>query len=118
MVKNQPSCGPHAGTRALSRCDDDIRLLQLEVAELQRKLFATQKTAPDVTTYDRNIAQLKADVFKARREAEQMSVTLEDPKLAPDRQVGGGVSTCERGGWQAKAHCQCQAVQSLETRLC
>lgn len=30
------------GTRALLRCDDDIRVLQLEVAELQRKLFATQ----------------------------------------------------------------------------
>ncbi len=31
-----------AGTRELSRCNDDIRMLQLEVAELQRKLFATQ----------------------------------------------------------------------------
>lgn len=48
-------------------------------------MLATHKTAPDVVSYDRSVAQLKAEVFKARREAEQLSVTLEDPSLAPDR---------------------------------
>jgi hypothetical protein len=44
-----------------------------------------QKTAPDVAAYDRGIAALKAEVFRARREAEQLSVTLEDPSLTPGR---------------------------------
>lgn len=48
---------------------------------------APQKTAPDVAQYDRGIAALKAEVFKARREAEALSTTLEDPKLTPDRWV-------------------------------
>lgn len=44
-----------AGTLALQRCDDDMRLLQLEVGELQRRVFATHKTAPDVVSYDRQV---------------------------------------------------------------
>ncbi|KAL4436789.1 hypothetical protein ABPG75_003928 [Micractinium tetrahymenae] len=73
------------GTVALQRCDDDMRLLQLEVAELQRKLSATHKTAPDVVSYDRQIAALKADVLRARKEAETLGAALESPKESMER---------------------------------
>lgn len=75
---------PGAGTVALQRCDDDMRLLQLEVAELQRRLSATHKTAPDVVSYDRQIAALKADVLRARREAEGLGAALEAPRDCRD----------------------------------
>lgn len=58
---------PAAGTLALQQCDDDMRMLQLEVGELQRRMHATHKTAPDVVAYDRQIAGLKAEVLRARK---------------------------------------------------
>ena len=57
----------YAGTLALQQCDDDIRVLQLEAGELQRRLHATHKTAPDVVAFDRQIASLKAQVLRARK---------------------------------------------------
>ncbi|KAL4432605.1 hypothetical protein ABPG77_000542 [Micractinium sp. CCAP 211/92] len=74
-----------SGTLALQRCDDDMRLLQLEVAELQRSLSVTHKTAPDVVSYDRQIAALKADVLRARNEAEGLGAALEAPAECRDR---------------------------------
>lgn len=74
-----------AGTVVLQHCDDDMRQLQLEVGELQRRLYATHKTAPDGATYDRQIATLKADVLRARREADIFGAALEDPSACPDR---------------------------------
>lgn len=76
---------PAAGTVALQRCDDDMRLLRLEVAELQRSLSVTHKTAPDVVSYDRQIAALKADVLRARNEAEGLGAALETPAECRDR---------------------------------
>ncbi|PRW58036.1 coiled-coil domain-containing 146-like [Chlorella sorokiniana] len=73
------------GTLALQQCDDDMRVLQLEVGELQRRLHATHKTAPDVVAYDRQIASLKAEVLRARKEAETFGAALESPKDCPDR---------------------------------
>lgn len=96
-----------AGTVALQRCDDDMRLLQLEVAELQRSLFATHKTAPSVVSYDRQIAALKADVLRARKEADAFGAALESPqesrarlrmlpgKLPSREELEGRVATIE-----------------------
>ena len=76
---------------ALQKCGDDMRLLQLEVGELQRRLFATHKTAPDVVAYDRQIAALKAEVMRARAEAEGLGAALESPKECGERwRVLGG----------------------------
>lgn len=52
----------------MQQAGDDARALQLEAEELQRRLAATHKTAPDVVAYDRQIAALKADVLRARRQ--------------------------------------------------
>lgn len=76
---------PAAGTVALQRCDDDMRLLRLEVAELQRRLSTTHKAAPDVASHDRQIAALKADVLRARKEAEALGDALEAPRDCRDR---------------------------------
>ena len=70
---------------ALQQCDDDMRLLQLEVAKLQRSMFATHKTAPDSVAYDRQIAALKAEVLRARREADAFGSALELPSECAER---------------------------------
>lgn len=71
-----------------SRRGISLPLLLNRSAASDRSLCPLQKTAPDVAVYDRNIAALKAEVLRARREAEQVAATLEDPKLAPDRWAG------------------------------
>ena len=70
---------------ALQQCDDDMRLLQLEVAELQRRMFAIHKTTPDSVAYDRQIAALKAEVLRARREADAFGSALESPSECAER---------------------------------
>lgn len=73
------------GAAALARCDDEVRALSLQAGELQRRLFATHKTAPDVSRYDRTVAGLKAELLAARREAEALGAALESPVAAPGR---------------------------------
>eukprot|EP00887_Chlorella_sp_A99_P007989 scaffold12.g7989.t1 len=73
------------GAAALARCEDEMRVLGLEAAELQRRLFASHKTAPDVPRYDRSVARLKAELLQARREAEALGAELESPKASLER---------------------------------
>ena len=74
-----------AGAVALQQCGDDMRVLQLEAAELQRRVGATHRTAPNVGAHDRQVAALKADVLRAHREAEGLGAALESPGDSAER---------------------------------
>jgi hypothetical protein len=70
---------------ALRGCGDDMRALQLQAAELQRRLDATQRAAPDDVSHDRQMARLRAEVLRARREAESLGDALESPEGCAER---------------------------------
>ena len=102
------------GAQALLRCEDEMRVLSLEAAELQRRLFATHKTAPDVPRYDRSVARLKTELLQARREVEELGAVLESPKAttgrwrllpgknpAPAELEGRITQVGDSGGWPA-----------------
>lgn len=70
---------------ALRGCDADMRGLQLQAAELQRRLDASQRAAPDEASGDRQVARLRAEVQRARQEAESLGESLESPEGCADR---------------------------------
>lgn len=67
------------GQLELVRRTDEARLLKLEVAELQRSIEVTKHLVPHVPLLDTDVARLQKQLFEARREAEQLSLSLEDP---------------------------------------
>lgn len=70
-----------------------IRVLRLEMAELERSLHATRVSMPDVEGIDTEVAALKADLYKARHASEVLSDKLEDPSAnaARARLLGGKI---------------------------
>ena len=50
----------------LTRREDEIRMLQLQVKELQRSLNVTQNLAHRVPQYDEEIASLQQQLLEAR----------------------------------------------------
>ncbi|KAG2482118.1 hypothetical protein HYH03_018925, partial [Edaphochlamys debaryana] len=67
------------GRLELRRREDEIRLLNLEVSELQRSIGVTQRLVPSVPLLDTDVASLQRALFEARREAEALSLALENP---------------------------------------
>lgn len=58
---------------------DEIRLLKLEVQEVQRSVNVTRKLLPQIPLLDSSIASLQDQLLKARQEAEKLSEELESP---------------------------------------
>ena len=56
-----------------------LRLLKLEVAELERSIAVTRRIVPQVPLLDADVAGLQRALLQARREAEQLSAALESP---------------------------------------
>jgi hypothetical protein len=50
----------------LSACCAQVRVLRLQVAELERSIHALNTAMPDLPAIDRDIAALKADLLKVR----------------------------------------------------
>eukprot|EP00775_Hariotina_reticulata_P013164 gene13164-13294_t len=97
------------GQLELGLRDNEIRVLQLQVAELQRSIHTAKSAMPDLPAIDRDIAALKADLLKAREHAEVLGAKLEDPaNSGRARQLGGKIP--EKDELVAK-------LQSLEERL-
>lgn len=55
------------------------RLLRLEVGELERSIGVTRRLVPSVPLLDNDVAALQKALFEARREAEALSLALENP---------------------------------------
>ncbi|EFJ42885.1 coiled-coil protein required for normal flagellar motility [Volvox carteri f. nagariensis] len=67
------------GQLELRRRDDEARLLRLEVAELERSIAVMRRLVPSVPLLDTDVAALQKELFEARREAEALSLALENP---------------------------------------
>ncbi|KAF6250573.1 hypothetical protein COO60DRAFT_1681477 [Scenedesmus sp. NREL 46B-D3] len=116
-----------AGNLDMGLRDNETRVLQLQVAELQRSMHALNTAMPDLPAVDRDIAALKAGLLKvrgqldldsfpstlmARQSSAQLGDALEDPSNAATaarvRLLGGRIP--EKDELVAK-------LQSLEERL-
>ena len=73
--------GQHAiaGDMELLKSDDEIRLLKLEAAELDRGILAARKQQPVVPQLDTSIMLLKKQLLDAQRQAAELSTALETP---------------------------------------
>ncbi|KAK9847852.1 hypothetical protein WJX84_007452 [Apatococcus fuscideae] len=67
------------GDTELMKSDDQIRVLKLEAAELDRGILAARKQQPVVPQLDVNIALLKKQLLDAQRRAAELSIALETP---------------------------------------
>ena len=77
------------GTIAILQREDEIRLLKLEVTELQRAIFATRKLLPLLPALDDDISKLQVQVEAERAESARLSAALEDPNHPRRRDLGG-----------------------------
>ena len=79
-ARNQPTSPTlHLHAHTHSSPPTPPRLLKLEVSELQRSIEVTKARVPAVPLLDTDVARLQKQLFEARREAEQLSLSLEDP---------------------------------------
>lgn len=67
------------GEMVLGRQDAELRMLKLEIKEVERSKFATLKMVPLVPELDKNIAYLQQQLHSERKEAESLSQALESP---------------------------------------
>ncbi len=63
----------------LLKSDDEVRLLTLDAAELQRGILAARKQQPVVPQLDTSIMLLKKQLLDAQRQAAELSTALETP---------------------------------------
>mmetsp|Transcript_22973 Transcript_22973/g.63455 ORF Transcript_22973/g.63455 Transcript_22973/m.63455 type:complete len:940 (-) Transcript_22973:763-3582(-) len=68
-----------SGTLELRRREDEVRILNIEVAELERAVNATRKVVPHIPVLDGDVARLQQALLEARRESEVLSHALENP---------------------------------------
>lgn len=61
------------------KSEDQIRLLKLDAAELDRGIIAARKQQPIIPQLDTNIALLKKQLLDAQRRAAELSTALETP---------------------------------------
>mmetsp|Transcript_40583 Transcript_40583/g.90203 ORF Transcript_40583/g.90203 Transcript_40583/m.90203 type:complete len:924 (-) Transcript_40583:938-3709(-) len=68
-----------SGVLELKRREDEIRLLNIEICELERSIAVTIKLVPQIPLLDEDVARLQKALLETRREAEALSVALENP---------------------------------------
>ncbi|GMH35034.1 hypothetical protein BSKO_02902 [Bryopsis sp. KO-2023] len=68
------------GELELKRREDEIRILDLEIREVQRSIDATRKTMTAIPDMDSEIALLQKELLEAKRESETLSLALESPE--------------------------------------
>lgn len=86
------------GDTELLKSEDQIRLLKLDAAELDRGIIAARKQQPIVPQLDVNIALLKKQLLDAQRQAAELSAALETPD---NKSRCTAWLTCRR------MHCRC-----------
>ena len=67
------------GEISLVRKENEIRMLQLELKEVQRSIDATRKVLPQVPFLDESIASLQQQLLEARDQAAELEAALESP---------------------------------------
>ena len=67
------------GEISLVRKENEIRMLQLELKEIQRSIDATRKVLPQVPSLDESIASLQQQLLEARDQAAELEAALESP---------------------------------------
>jgi predicted RNase H-like nuclease (RuvC/YqgF family) len=67
------------GDTALARMEDQIRVLKIDVTDVQRSIEAVKQKCPEVPALDRNIATLQRDIMLTQREGRELEMQLEDP---------------------------------------
>ena len=67
------------GEISLVRKENEIRMLQLELKEVQRSIDATRKVLPQVPSLDESIASLQQQLLEARDQAAELEAALESP---------------------------------------
>ncbi|KAL6748938.1 coiled-coil flagellar protein, move backward only 2 [Haematococcus lacustris] len=68
-----------SGDLELRHKDDEIRILRLEVASLERSIAVAIKVVPQIPALDEDVARLQKALLEARRESEALSLALENP---------------------------------------
>eukprot|EP00879_Flechtneria_rotunda_P014131 GHRR01014763.1.p1 GENE.GHRR01014763.1~~GHRR01014763.1.p1 ORF type:complete len:341 (+),score=135.80 GHRR01014763.1:2597-3619(+) len=99
-----------SGNMELNLRDNELRVLRLQVAELERSLHITRTSIPDVPAIDRDVAELKADLYRMRHQSDVLGDQLEDPSKCGNRIKLLGGKIPDREELVAK-------LQSLEERL-
>ncbi|KAG1674725.1 hypothetical protein FOA52_013560 [Chlamydomonas sp. UWO 241] len=67
------------GTLELAMRDDEVRMYRIEIMELERSIAATMKMVPQIPLLDEDVARLQKALLETRREAEALSIALENP---------------------------------------
>jgi len=67
------------GEIELNRREDEIRMLKLELKEVERSMNVTRKLLPRIPALDADITSLKSQLLETREQAERLSDALESP---------------------------------------
>ena len=78
-ISSMQTTMPGAGDTEMLKSEDQIRLLKLDAAELDRGIIAARKQQPIIPQLDVNIALLKKQLLDAQRRAAELSTALETP---------------------------------------
>mmetsp|Transcript_19952 Transcript_19952/g.64959 ORF Transcript_19952/g.64959 Transcript_19952/m.64959 type:complete len:918 (-) Transcript_19952:40-2793(-) len=68
------------GEMELKHRDDEIRMLKLELKEVQRSMDVTRKLLPRIPALDADIASLQQQLLETRKRSEELSEALESPE--------------------------------------
>lgn len=67
------------GDYALSKLEDQIRVLKIDVTDVSRSIEATKKKCPEIPKLDEHIATLQRDILVTKKEGRELELQLEDP---------------------------------------
>ncbi|CAG9467664.1 unnamed protein product [Pedinophyceae sp. YPF-701] len=67
------------GELELKGREDEIRMLSIQRAEVQRSLEIVRRQAPRMPEYDKEIAALQHQLLQVRAKADELTAALEDP---------------------------------------
>lgn len=70
------------GDYALSKLEDQIRVLKVDMTDVSRSIEATKKKCPEVPKLDHNIVTLQRDILITKQEGRELEQELEDPSNA------------------------------------
>lgn len=85
------------------KSEDQIRLLKLDAAELDRGIIAARKQQPIVPQLDVNIALLKKQLLDAQRRAAELSTALE----TPDNKTRSAIAARQQMDMMLASYCPC-----------
>eukprot|EP00803_Ostreobium_quekettii_P006561 evm.model.scf_488EXC.3 EVM.evm.TU.scf_488EXC.3 scf_488EXC:13142-19986(+) len=74
----------------LKRREDEIRILKLQIKQIEHPTEATRKLTQQIPELDEHVALLQKELLEARRQSEELSLALESPEnVSRWRRLGG-----------------------------